>query len=59
MQDYIIIKGQDMLSVTVIIIGNGTSNLSSNLDKAVCVSLLANAFGKGMSSSVLSPVMGK
>ena len=42
-----------------VIIGNGIGDPSSNPDKAVYVSLCANALGKGMNPSVFLPAMGK
>ena len=48
-----------MLSETVVIVGNGIGKLSSNLDKAVFISLCANTLGKGMNPSVLLPAIGK
>ena len=50
-------QNEGLLSVAVII-GNGIGDLSSNLDKAVCISLEINAFRKSMNSSVLL-AMGK
>ena len=47
------------LSVTVIIIGKGIVTGVQILDKAVCISFLANALRKSMNSSVLLPVIYK
>ncbi len=46
------------LSITVIVVGNGIIDPSSNLGPD-CVLLRANALNKGINISVLSPVVGK
>ena len=43
----------------VTILGNGQSDLSSNLNEAVCISQSANALGKSMNLTILPPAMGK
>ena len=44
---------QSALSVSIIVIGKGIGDQSSNLDEAVCISLPASAFGKNMDLSTL------
>ena len=41
----------------VIVIGNGHSDTSSNLDEADCISHSTNTLGKGMNPIILSPAM--
>ena len=50
MSNYI---NEDMFSVMVVV-GNGIGNLSSNLDKAVCISIHDNALGKSMNATVFT-----
>ena len=45
--------------VMAIIIGNGPSKLSSNLDKAVGISHSANTLAKGMNPTNIAPATGK
>ena len=45
--------------VIVIVQGNCLNKPSSNLNKAVCISICTNAFGKGMNPSFLPPAMDK
>ena len=47
------------LIIMVFIFGNGICNLSSNLDKAICVSLHANDLGKSICQSILPSTMGR
>ena len=49
----------DARDVIDIVIGNGHSNKSSILDKAVCISHSTNTLGKGMNPTILRPAMGK
>ena len=45
--------------VTVIVVGNGLRDPSSNLDEAVCISHSFNTLRKNMYPVILSPAMGK
>ena len=46
-------------NVMAIVVGNGHGDQRSNLDKAVCLSLSGNTFGKCMNRIILPPSMGK
>ena len=45
--------------VIVIVAGNEHSDLSSNQDEAVSISLSANNLGKGVNLTILAPLVGK
>ena len=42
----------------VIVVGNGHSDTSSNLDGTDCISHSTNTLGKGMNPIILPPAMG-
>ena len=43
----------------VIVVGNGHSDASSNLDKTVCISHCAKTLGRSMNSTIISSAIGK
>ena len=43
----------------VIVVGNGHSDTSSNLNETDCFSQSTNTLGKGMNPIILPPAMGK
>ena len=45
--------------VMIIIVGNGHSDTSSNLDETDRISHSTNTLGKGMNPIILPPAMGK
>ena len=45
--------------VTVMVVKNGLGNPSSNLDRAVCISLNVNTLWKGMNPTILPPPVDK
>ena len=47
------------MGVMVIVVGNGHSDTSSNLDETDCISYSTNTLGKGMNPIILPPAMGK